>query len=76
MAQAYRIRQRIEPDGTLKLENLPFAPGEEVEVIVFAEERRVHGERSYPLRGKPLVYNDPIDPVAEPLSRATVHDSA
>jgi hypothetical protein len=74
MPQAYRVHRQIQPDGTLKLENLPIQPGEAVEVIVRAEERRV--QRHYPFRGKPLVCNDPIDPMAEPLSRAPVHRPA
>ncbi len=65
MPQAYRIHSQVSPDGTLTLENLPFQPGEKVEVIVLAEERRVREERRYPLRGKPLVYEDPTAPVGE-----------
>ncbi len=65
MPQAYRVHGQVSSDGTLKLENLPFQPGEEVEVIVLAEERRVREERRYPLRGKPLTYEDPTGPVAE-----------
>ncbi|HEY0153826.1 MAG TPA: hypothetical protein VGB92_17580 [Longimicrobium sp.] len=65
MAQVYRIHRQVEPDGTLKLENLPFQPGEEVEVIVLAEERGARDERRDPLHGKPLTYHDPTAPVAE-----------
>jgi hypothetical protein len=65
MAQPYRIHRLVEADGTLKLENLPFQPGEEVEVIVLAEQRRTRAEHRYPLRGTPLMYNDPTGPVAE-----------
>jgi hypothetical protein len=65
MPQAYRIHSQVSPDGTLKLENLPFQPGEEVEVIVLAEERQSRRERRYPLRGKPLAYEDPTGPVAD-----------
>jgi hypothetical protein len=61
MAQAYRVQSRISPDGTLKLENVPFQPGETVEVIVLAEERLVREQRRYPLRGKPLSYQDPME---------------
>jgi hypothetical protein len=65
MPQAYRVHRQIQPDGTLKLENLPFQPGEAVEVIVRADERQAPNDRRYPLRGKPLIYNDPTGPVAE-----------
>ena len=64
MQHAYRTHVQVSPDGTLKLENLPFQPGEEVEVIVLAEHRRARDEGRYPLRGKPLVYEDPTGPVA------------
>ena len=65
MPQAYRIHGQVSTDGTLTLENLPFQPGEEVEVIVLAQERQAREGRRYPLRGKPLVYRDPTAPVAE-----------
>ncbi len=65
MPQAYRVHSQISVDGTLKLENLPFEPGEAVEVIVLAEERRVREEQRYPLRGKPLTYVNPTEPVAD-----------
>ena len=65
MSQAYRVRSQVSSDGTLKLENLPFRAGEEVEVIVLAEERRARTERGYPLRGTPVTYDHPTAPVAE-----------
>jgi hypothetical protein len=64
MAQAYRVQGQVSPEGTLKLENLPFQPGEVVDVIVLAEERRVREQRRYPLRGTPLTYDDPTGGVA------------
>ena len=64
VSQAYRTHSQVSPDGTLRLENLPFRPGEEVEVIVLAEERRARSERRYPLRGQPLTFEHPTEPVA------------
>lgn len=64
MAQAYRVHSRVSPDGTLRLDNLPFQPGENVEVIVLAEERRAREQHRYPLRGAPLTYEDPTGVVA------------
>jgi hypothetical protein len=63
--QAFRAHGHIAEDGTLKLENLPFEPGEEVEVIILAETRDTPRERRYPLRGAPLVYEDPTAPVGD-----------
>ena len=65
MQQAYRIHSHVSENGTINLENLPFPPGEEVEVIVLSERRAERGDRAYPLRGAPLVYEDPTDPVAD-----------
>ena len=65
MQQAFCAHGPIAEDGTLKQENLPFEPGEEVEVIVLAEVRNAHRERRYPLRGTPLVYEDPTGPVGD-----------
>ncbi len=65
MSHAYRVHSRVSPEGTLKLENLPFEPGENVEVIVLSEERRARAEQPYPLRNKPLTYIDPTEPVAD-----------
>jgi hypothetical protein len=59
----------VSPEGSLKLENLPFEPGAAVEVVVRAEERH-SDERRYPLRGTPIVYLDPTSPVAEADRRA------
>jgi hypothetical protein len=63
MAQEYRVHSQVSPDGTLRLKNLPFQPGETVEVIVLAEERRALEQRRYPLRGLPLTYENPTGPV-------------
>lgn len=66
MPQAYRVRSLVSEDGGLRLDNLPFKPGEEVEVIVLAEEAAASSGSSYPLRGTPVTYSDPLAPVAEP----------
>jgi hypothetical protein len=63
MAQAYRVHCQVSQDGTLRLENLPFQPGETVEIIVLAEERRAREQRRYSLRGAPLIYENPTEPV-------------
>lgn len=70
MSQAVRTHRPVAPDGTLRLENLPFQPGEELEVIVLAEERRARSECRYPLRGQPLTFEHPTAPVAESACQA------
>jgi hypothetical protein len=49
----------------VKLENLPFKAGQEVEIIVLADARRARDERRYPLLGTPVTLIDPTAPVAE-----------
>ncbi len=63
--QAYRVETTLEQDGTLTLHHLPLRAGEAVEVIILVRPAAVSPEGRYPLRGKPLVYLDPTEPVAE-----------
>jgi hypothetical protein len=63
--QAYRTETTISRDGTLTLENLPFQAGEAVEVIILARPTIWSRPGRYPLRGMPVVYIDPTEPVAE-----------
>jgi hypothetical protein len=62
--QAYRLETTVSKDGSVVLKQLPFRAGEEVEVIVLAREPQP-GREPYPLRGKPIRYDRPTDPVAE-----------
>lgn len=59
--EAYRTRVQMGEDGSLTLNDLPFQAGDAVEVIVFRDALDQH----YPLRGTPLHYVDPFEPVAE-----------
>jgi hypothetical protein len=65
LEHAYRTHGHVSPDGSVKLENLPFKAGQEVEIIVLADARRARDERRYPLLGKPVTLIDPTAPVAE-----------
>ncbi len=63
--QEYCVETTISSDGTLIIQKLPFKPGDKVEVVVHRHDyERVDGTR-YPLRSKPIRYNDPFDSVAE-----------
>ena len=63
---AYRTESTVAEDGTLNLRNLPFPPGEAVEVILIPRPREATslgvGDL---LRGSVLRYDDPTAPVAE-----------
>jgi hypothetical protein len=63
--QAYRCETKIDESGQLRLSQLPFRPGDEVEVIVLRLRRDVRPENPYPLRGLPYRYARPTDPVAK-----------
>jgi len=63
--QAYKTEARVDEGGEIHLSELPFRSGEEVEVIVLRREARRPSEKRYPLRGLPIRYEDPTEPVAE-----------
>ncbi|MCW5851907.1 MAG: hypothetical protein KIT87_17675 [Anaerolineae bacterium] len=63
--QALRIQATVNPDRTLVLGDLPLAPGEAVEVIVLVPTLIKSEAQQYPLRGLPITYLRPTDPVAE-----------
>lgn len=62
--ETYKTAATIEKAGELHLAELPFRSGDEVEVILLRRRRKTT-EKRYPLRGKPLRYDRPFDPVAE-----------
>ena len=59
---AHRTEATLNREGSLVLTNLPFHAGEAVEVIVMP---RSNVAKAYLLRGKPVVYTDPLGPIAE-----------
>ena len=62
----YRCDARIDESGDLRISQLPFRPGDEVEVIVRPRRPQPDsGASRYPLRGLPYSYDRPTDPVAE-----------
>lgn len=63
--QAYRVETIVDEDGELKLTKLPFRAGDRVEVIVLAQSEIPEGARRYPLRGTPIRYDRPTEPVGE-----------
>ena len=61
---AVRIETTVDEHGEVHLTNLPFPVGETVEVTVIAQSSR-QSENAFSLRGVPIVYERPTDPVAE-----------
>ena len=66
--EAYKTAAKIGNQGQLRLSNLPFSAGEEVEVILLRLPEQARNRETadrYPLRGQPFRYDRPFDPVAE-----------
>jgi len=62
---AHRVETVISPDRTLILKDLPFRVGEPVEVIILQRASKGGEKDRYPLRGKPIEYINPTEPVAQ-----------
>jgi hypothetical protein len=62
---AHRVETTINQDGTLTLKDIPFQAGDEVEVIILERPPKSGGDNPYPLRGQPVQYDAPTEPVAE-----------
>jgi hypothetical protein len=61
---AVRIETIVDEHGEVHLKKLPFPAGEAVEVIVVPKPTR-QPDNGFPLRGVPITYDRPTDPVAE-----------
>ncbi|GAB3895353.1 hypothetical protein GCM10028803_11770 [Larkinella knui] len=59
---AIRIRTELTQNHELLLRNLPLKKGKKVEVIILEDEQEEVPslENRFPLRGKPLRYDDPF----------------
>jgi hypothetical protein len=62
--QAYRVETQVQQDGQLTLQNLPLQAGEEVEVMILVRAPKGVPQTPYPLRGLPVTYHQPTEPVA------------
>jgi len=60
----HHVEVTLSQDGKLMLDELPFRAGDTVEVIILAQQSKRNGQE-YSLRGKPIKYVDPTDPVAQ-----------
>jgi hypothetical protein len=63
--QAHRIETTLTQNGTLTLDHLPFQAGEAVEVIVLPTPPSSPPHDRYSLRGTPVEYQEPTEPMAE-----------
>ena len=63
--QAHRIETVWPKKGRLTLESLPFQAGERLEIIILARGPQTPQADRYPLRGTPIEYHQPTEPVAQ-----------
>ena len=63
--QAYRLETRLTQNSTLVLQSLPFQAGELVEVIILVKTPTSPTRKRYSLRGLPVTYINPTEPVAQ-----------
>lgn len=61
----HRIETTINQDGTLTLKDIPFQAGDEVEVIILERPPKTSEGNPYPLRGQPVQYDAPTEPVED-----------
>ena len=62
---SYRAETVVSEDGKIVLDAQPFRAGDRVEVTVTGPSSGSEHPTPYPLRGKPVRYDRPFDPVAE-----------
>lgn len=63
--KTYKTETRVSRGGKVTLSDLPFEPGDTVEVTVSRKREKAFDNARYPLRGQPIRYTDPYSSVAE-----------
>ncbi len=61
----HRTETRVELDGTIILRDLPFHEGDRVVVVITTRPANNLPPATYSLRGLPVEYKHPFEPVAE-----------
>ncbi len=62
--EAVRIEAKVQPNGRVVLNGLPFEEGKEVEILIFETNGKQTEPKSNPLKGSVLKYDDPFEPAA------------
>ncbi len=62
--QAYRTETVVPQDGELRLKQLPFRPGERVEIIILSRRMEPSDVQAFALKDTVVKYGAPTDPVA------------
>lgn len=63
--QIYRIETIVAKNREITVSGLPFQNGEKVEVIILSKPNEAKSKPGYSLRGQPIRYILPHDPVEE-----------
>jgi len=63
--ELHQIQKPVLPNGTIVIDELPFAAGEMVKITI-EKAPKFDPDNPYPLRGTPYRYDDPFGP-AVPL---------
>jgi hypothetical protein len=61
----HRTETKVESNGTIILRGLPFPEGDRVVVVITTHPSQDAQITNYPLRGLPVDYKNPSEPVAE-----------
>ena len=61
----HRTETSVEQNGTITLRGLPFHKGDKVVVVITTHPASKPHSTRYSLRGLPVEYKQPFDPVAE-----------
>jgi hypothetical protein len=62
--QAFRTDTAVGAQDDLRLDGLPFEPGQAVEVLVISKPAGSAADARQSLRGSVIEYHDPLEPVA------------
>lgn len=62
--QAYRFETIVPKNGEVRLKQLPFRPGDLIEVIVLSRSVSPTAMNSFPLKNTVLNFEEPTEPVA------------
>ena len=62
---AHRFSMTVGQDRTLVVRDVPFRPGDQVEVLVTERQENSPSQRWQKLQGSVLKYDRPTDPVGE-----------
>jgi hypothetical protein len=64
--QTHKTLATVQEGGKLVVENVPFAAGEQVEVVIAVPEPKNERPKLRRLQGTPYRYDDPFEPAVPP----------